>query len=94
MISEETFNKYKETNMIELEKWECFKNKISLLNDLFLTSIFSHLKSISIDKLNKIVTVELSNNSCFCKDKIQETTSSWRPEFDKTFGVDWKLVIL
>lgn len=68
------------------EKWLEFTQKISTEgNDNMLTSIFSQAAFIEYNQDNAQITLQLSNNSKFLHDKIEDSKKVWEPFITQIF---------
>jgi hypothetical protein len=67
-------------------QWETFVAKIKETPDNLLISIFSQAKVLNCNDTNRKVTIALSTNGSFFKNKIEETTAIWQPFLQATFN--------
>ncbi|MFH0897997.1 MAG: DNA polymerase III subunit gamma/tau [bacterium] len=68
--------------------WDIFIQKIvDHGNDPMLTSIFMQATYIKHDQTNGTITLQLKNNSKFLRDKIEESTTTWKPYIQELFTV-------
>lgn len=65
--------------------WNTFLQKIVSLSDQMLESILKQARFVSSDTDNKLICIQLSNNSQFFKDKIKESEKTWLKTFHEVF---------
>ncbi|MFA5306738.1 MAG: DNA polymerase III subunit gamma/tau [Candidatus Babeliales bacterium] len=65
--------------------WGSFLQEITHLNDPLLCSIFAQATFVDINEQNQCVTIQLSSDSAFFKNKIEETRPQWLPLFTRCF---------
>ncbi len=66
-------------------QWSSFLQKISDSDDPMLNSILAQAKFIKFDESSKKIDLQLSNNSRFFKDKIDETKDQWLAKLQGCF---------
>ena len=67
-------------------EWSAFLQKISDSDDPMLNSILAQAKFIKFDESSKKIDIQLSNNSRFFKDKIDETKNQWLVKLQTSFN--------
>ncbi len=65
--------------------WGSFLQEVTHLNDPLLCSIFAQATFVAINEQNQSVTIQLSSDSSFFKNKIEETRAKWLPIFTRCF---------
>lgn len=71
--------------VVNSPEWAAFLQKMSDADDPMLNSIFLQAKFIKFDEGSKKVDIQLSNNSRFFKDKIDETKDQWLEKLQASF---------
>ena len=71
--------------MTQKEGWPLFLEKISQINDPLLISILSQTEFKGKNEETKLISISLSNNSGFFKEKITDSTNLWKPHFTQAF---------
>jgi len=66
-------------------QWSAFMSKIQNTADQLLISIFSQAVFIATNNTDRNVTIALSSNSSFFKNKIDDTSAIWRPLLQEAF---------
>ena len=59
--------------------WNSFLNKLSQIDNQFLSSIISQAEFLKFDTEKKLVEIGLSNNNAFIRDTINENKKEWLP---------------
>jgi len=67
-------------------EWTAFLQKMSDADDQMLNSILVQAKFIKFDENSKKIDIQLSNNSRFFKDKIDETKDQWLVKLQASFN--------
>lgn len=67
-------------------EWSAFLQKMSDADDPMLNSILVQAKFIKFDNDSKKIDIQLSNNSRFFKDKIDETKDQWLGKLQVSFS--------
>lgn len=67
------------------QDWNRFLAKIATLSDPLLQSILSQASFVSKNEETKQICIQLSTDSAFFKNKIDETTSLWKPFLIEVF---------
>ncbi len=67
-------------------EWAAFLQKMSDADDPMLNSILVQAKFIKFDEDSKKIDIQLSNNSRFFKDKIDETKDQWLGKLQASFS--------
>jgi hypothetical protein len=65
--------------------WQKFVTAVTEQNDVLLTTIFKQSTIIKADPESNKVVIQLSADSSFFKNKIDETTALWQPLLAETF---------
>ena len=66
--------------------WNTFLEGVSKLGDFFLHSILNQTVFVKKDDQSKRIVIQLSAESTFFKNKIEETKALWQPLLSQTFG--------
>ena len=65
--------------------WGSFLQEVTHLNDPLLCSIFAQANFVAVNDQTQSVTIQLSSDSAFFKNKIEETRAQWLPLFTRCF---------
>lgn len=65
--------------------WGSFLQGVTHLNDPLLCSIFAQATFVAVNDQTQSVTIQLSSDSSFFKNKIEETRAQWLPFFARCF---------
>lgn len=75
-------------------KWDIFLEKLEILGNPILTNIIKGSRIHSLDIGNKVMNIELSNDSEFFKTFLRDRKHLWAPIFKEVYGEVWELEIL
>ena len=68
------------------DKWERFIQTIKSAGDPMLNSIFVQATFLGFNEKNGSISLQLSNNSAFLRDKVTESKKTWEPPIKEGFG--------